>query len=176
MKYGIHAGLLSEQYIADKTELFDAIDSEIARAEKAVIPPSSRVNDILKGVGSCEISTGMKLAELLRRPELDYNILSPVDPTRPDYGKNSPQVFRRAQIELKYAGYIKKQYLEIEAFKKLEAKRLPSDFDYSAIKGIRLEAAQKLNKMKPESIGQASRISGISPADISVLLIYFNFK
>ncbi|MBE6688749.1 MAG: tRNA uridine-5-carboxymethylaminomethyl(34) synthesis enzyme MnmG [Ruminococcaceae bacterium] len=176
MGYGMKAGLLGEKYIADKTALFDAIDSEIARAEKAVIPPSDTVNRILAEAGSCEISTGMKLAELLRRPELDYSILAPADVTRPDYGKDSEQVFRRAQIELKYAGYIKKQYLEIESFKKLEQKRLPENFDYSAIKGIRLEAAQKLNKIKPESIGQASRISGISPADISVLLIYFNMK
>ena len=117
-----------------------------------------------------------KLAEILRRRELGYDVLTPVDTRRPDYGKNNAQIFKRAQIKLKYASYIKKQYLEIEAFKKLESKRLPADFDYSAVKGIRLEAAQKLNKMKPESIGQASRISGISPADISVLLIYFNMK
>lgn len=172
---GKHAGLLTNEYIADKTALFAAIDAEIARAEKTVVP-SSRVNDVLKSVGSCEISGGMKLAELLRRPELDYEILSPADPERPDYGVHSAEIFARAQIELKYAGYIKKQYQEIAAFRKLENKRLPPDFDYSTVKGIRIEAAQKLNKMRPESIGQASRISGISPADISVLLIYFNMK
>ncbi len=176
MDYGKYAGLLSEEYIEEKTRLFADIDAEIARAEKTVIAPSKEVNDILMAASSCPITTGMKLAELLRRPELTYEILSPVDKDRPDYGRNNAEIFSRAQIELKYAGYIKKQYLEIEAFKKLENKRLPEDFDYSQIKGIRLEAAQKLNKMHPQSIGQASRISGISPADISVLLIYFNMK
>jgi len=176
IEYGKHAGLLSEEYIADKEKLFGDIDAEMQRAEKTVIPPSEAVNKILEKAGSCPLTTGAKLADLLRRPEIDYNVLKEVDRERPDYGKNNDEIYRRAQIELKYAGYIKKQYLEIEAFKKLESKKLPSDFDYSEIKGIRLEAAQKLNKMKPESIGQASRISGISPADISVLLIYFNLK
>ncbi|MBQ9939973.1 MAG: tRNA uridine-5-carboxymethylaminomethyl(34) synthesis enzyme MnmG [Clostridia bacterium] len=175
-EYGKYAGLLSEQYIKDKQQLFDNIEQEIKRAEKTVISPTQQVNDILRSVNSCEITTGVKLSDLLRRPEIDYNVLAPVDTERPDYGKDNDRVYLRAQTELKYAGYIKKQYLEIEAFKKLENKKLPSDFDYSQIKGIRLEAAQKLNKMKPESIGQASRISGISPADISVLLIYFNLK
>lgn len=175
-EHAVRTGLVSQEYIQHKKALFEAIDAEIQRAQKAVIPPSQEVNDILRQAGSCEITTGMKLCELLRRPELDYEILSPVDHLRPDYGEYNDQVFRRAQIELKYAGYIKKQYLEIESFKKLESKKLPQDFDYSCVKGIRLEAAQKLNKMKPESIGQASRISGISPADISVLLIYFNMK
>ena len=96
-----------------------------------------------------------------------------VDPTRPD---TSDEVYARAQIEIKYAGYIKKQQMEIEAFKRLENKKLPADFDYSEIKGIRIEACQKLNAIHPLNIGQASRISGISPADVSVLLIYFNMK
>ena len=176
IEYGKHAGLLSAEYIADKEKLFSDIEAEMQRAEKTVIPPSEAVNKILERVNSCPLTTGARLADLLRRPEIDYAVLTEADPSRPHYGKNNDEIFRRAQTELKYAGYIKKQYLEIEAFKKLESKKLPCDFDYSEIKGIRLEAAQKLNKMKPESIGQASRISGISPADISVLLIYFNLK
>jgi tRNA uridine 5-carboxymethylaminomethyl modification enzyme len=113
------------------------------------------------------------LADLIRRPGIGYDDLETVDVTRP---KLAREVFLRAEIEIKYAGYIRKQELEIEAFHRLESKKLPADFDYTEIKGIRLEASQKLNRIHPLNIGQASRISGISPADISVLLIYFNMK
>ncbi len=173
IEYGRYAGLIDDDTYKKKTELFTQIDEEINRCENTFLPPSDRLLEILNLKGSAPVSTGVRIADLIRRPEIEYDDLKDVDFSRPDY---SPQVFERAQIEIKYAGYIKKQQLEIEAFKKMENRKLPADFDYSQIKGIRIEACQKLNAIHPLNIGQASRISGISPADISVLLIYFNMK
>ena len=156
-----------------KMKLFAEIDAEIERAENTFIAPSKELQEILEKHSSSPVTTGIRFGDLVRRPEMSYQILAPVDRTRPEL---SEEVEKRAEIEIKYRGYIKKQELEIEAFKKLENKKLPQDIDYTTIKGIRIEASQKLNKIKPLNIGQASRISGISPADISVLLIYFNMK
>ena len=116
------------------------------------------------------MTTGVRLAELLRRPELSYEKLAPVDPERPELPH---RVKEQAEVKIKYAGYIKRQLAEVARTEKLEFKRLPVPYDYSKVHGIRIEAAQKLNKLQPESVGQASRISGVSPADISVLLILF---
>ena len=113
----------------------------------------------------------MRLIDLLKRPQLDYASLSEVDLTRP---KLDPNIFEQVEIEIKYEGYIQKQLKQVEQMKKLEKKHLPKDFDYKDIKGLRLEAQEKLNKIKPLNIGQASRISGVSPADISVLLIWLS--
>jgi tRNA uridine 5-carboxymethylaminomethyl modification enzyme len=173
IEYGRYAGLIDDERYENKKKLFDEIDKEIERAENTFIAPSKELDAILTENNSAPVTTGIRFGDLIRRPELNYSILKPIDKTRPDL---SEEVERRAQIEIKYRGYIKKQELEVEAFKKLENKRLPEDFDYTEIKGIRIEACQKLNKIKPLNIGQASRISGISPADISVLLIYFNMK
>ena len=107
--------------------------------------------------------------ELLKRPELDYDKLSPIDTSRPDI---DPNIFEQTETEIKYEGYIKRQLIIIDQVRRLEQKKLPKDTDYSAIDGLRLEAREKLNKVRPENIGQASRISGVSPADISVLVIY----
>ena len=125
---------------------------------------------ILEENESTPISSGIKLGELMRRPELSYAKLSPVDKNRPELPE---RVVISAEIEVKYSGYIRRQLAEVEKLAKLENRKLPSDFDYSKITGLRLEAIAKLNKVKPENIGQASRISGVSPADVSVLLIYF---
>ena len=173
IEYGRYAGLIDGERYEKKKKLFDEIDKEIERAENTFIAPSKELDAILTENNSAPVTTGIRFGDLIRRPELNYSILKPIDKTRPDL---SEEVERRAEIEIKYRGYIKKQELEVEAFKKLENKRLPEDFDYTQIKGIRIEASQKLNKIKPLNIGQASRISGISPADISVLLIYFNMK
>ena len=116
----------------------------------------------------------MRLCELLKRPQLDYDVLASVDTTRPD--TLSRAVMTGAQIEIKYEGYIAREMAEVEKFRRMENTLLPKDTDYSQIKGIRIEAAQKLQKIRPESIGQASRISGISPADISVLLIWLKMR
>ncbi|MBR5460187.1 MAG: tRNA uridine-5-carboxymethylaminomethyl(34) synthesis enzyme MnmG [Clostridia bacterium] len=173
IEYGRMAGLVDDERYYAKQRLFEEIGREVARCESTFLPPSEALLEILRAKGSTPVSTGIRLADLIRRPELCYEDLEAVDPTRP---KLSSEVFSRAQVEIKYAGYIKKQELEIEAFKRLENKKLPPDFDYTEIKGIRLEACQKLNAIHPLNIGQASRISGISPADVSVLLIYFNMK
>ncbi|MBE6700608.1 MAG: tRNA uridine-5-carboxymethylaminomethyl(34) synthesis enzyme MnmG [Ruminococcaceae bacterium] len=173
IEYGRYAGLIDESRYAEKQELFSAIDREVERVENTFIAPSETLSEILKEQGSAEVTTGIRLGDLIRRPELSYAILAPVDKTRPELDE---EIGIRAEIEIKYRGYIKKQELEIEAFSKLENKKLPEDVDYTTIKGIRIEASQKLNQIRPLNIGQASRISGISPADISVLLIYFNMK
>ena len=128
-----------------------------------------RLNAILREHETTEIETGVKLAELIRRTELDYQMLAPIDENRPNLTKEEQE---EVNIKVKYEGYIKLQLEQIESFKKLEEKKIPEGIDYDQIKGIRIEARQKLNKFRPISIGQASRISGISPADISVLLIY----
>ena len=135
------------------------------------VPPSEEVNSFLRANGSTEITTGIKLAELLRRPELTYEALGEIDAARPELPRS---VTTTVAIQIKYEGYIKRELAEVERQRKLEEKLLPSDISYSDILGLRLEAAEKLDRIRPMNIGQASRISGVSPADISVLLIYLN--
>jgi len=172
-KKGYMIGLVSEdEYLKQKSE-FDKIEGEVIRAENTYIAPGDEINKILESIDSTPITTGVKLAELLRRPKMTYSLLKTVDKTRPDLDE---RIFERAEIEIKYSGYVKKQNAQIESFKKLENKALPENLDYSQIKGLRLEAIAKLNKIKPLNVGQASRISGVSPADITVLLIYLNLK
>ena len=166
---GHRVGLIGEERYAAFLEKERMIEEEIKRLEKAVVPPSERNNEILRSLSSAELSTGIKLAELLRRPELSYRAIAELDPERPALPS---AVIRTAEIKVKYQGYIKRELSEVERQKKLEDKRLPSDIDYTQILGLRLEAAEKLNKIRPMSIGQASRISGVNPADISVLLIF----
>ena len=167
---GRRVGLISD----DRWQRFEAEQSEVAaelsRVEGLTVAPSPELSQILAENSSAEVTSGVKLAELIRRPELSYEKLAPVDPRRPEL---SHRVREQVEVKIKYAGYIKRQLAEVARTEKLESKRLPAPFDYSTVKGIRLEAAQKLNKLQPESIGQASRISGVSPADISVLLIFF---
>ena len=166
---GYKAGLIGEERYAKFLEKKHMIDGEINRLEKTVVPPSEKNNEILRSLGSSEISTGIKLAELLRRPELSYAAIAEIDESRP---KLPSAVIRTAEIQVKYQGYIKRELSEVERQKKLETKLLPPDIDYSKIVGLRLESAEKLSKIRPVSIGQAARISGVNPADISVLLIY----
>ena len=143
-------------------------EQEYARAKKTVISPTEKVNDILIACGTTPIQTGTKLIDLIRRPQLNYEVLTEVDPERPDYPK---AVFEGAEIEMKYDGYIKRQKADIEEMRRLEQKVLPKDVNYHELVGLRKEAQEKLQQVKPANIGQASRISGVSPADISVLLI-----
>jgi tRNA uridine 5-carboxymethylaminomethyl modification enzyme len=172
-EYGRRVGLLSdgawERFLFRK----DAIQKEIARAGKTVIPPSDVTNALLAAHGSTPIISGATLAELVRRPELSYEILSPLDPHRPELPRS---VFFTVEVEIKYEGYLRRQQSEVERQAKLEEMRLPEDLDYALVKGLRLEAAQKLSQMRPLSLGQASRISGVNPADISVLLVYLGRK
>ena len=146
-------------------------EQELKRISKIVIPPSDKINEILVSRETSPLSTGAKLIDLLRRPQLSYKDLEPVDTTRPDLDAN---IFEQVEIEVKYAGYIEKQLKQVEQMQKLEKKKLPDNFDYTELKGLRLEAQEKLNKIKPLNIGQASRISGVSPADINVLLIWLS--
>lgn len=166
---GHEVGLISEERYQKFLTKKAAIEKEVERLENTVIKPTEKVNQFLAKYGSSPLTTGAKLAELLRRTELKYEDLKEIDEQREEFPKD---VAKEVEIEVKYKGYIKLQQQQVEKFKKLERKLLPQDIDYSEIKGLRLEARQKLNKIKPNSVGQASRISGVSPADISVLLIY----
>ncbi len=166
---GHRVGLIDHERYEKFLEKKKMIDDEIKRLEKTVVPPSERNNEILRSLGSSEITTGIKLAELLRRPELSYEDLRDMDVDRPELPS---AVVRTAQIEVKYQGYFKRELAEVERQKKLEDKILPRDIDYKSIVGLRLESAEKLDKIRPMNIGQASRTSGVNPADISVLLIY----
>ncbi len=147
----------------------EKLQKELERISKTTISPTDQVNSILKAHNTTEISTGVRLIDLLKRPELSYEILKEIDITRPEL---EPNILEQAEIEIKYEGYIKRQLIIIDQVRRLEKKLLPRDTDYSKIEGLRLEAREKLNKVRPENIGQASRISGVSPADISVLVIY----
>ncbi|MCH5304007.1 MAG: tRNA uridine-5-carboxymethylaminomethyl(34) synthesis enzyme MnmG [Ruminococcus sp.] len=146
---------------------------ELKRISKEVVAPSKEINEILVSRETSPLSTGAKLVDLLRRPQISYSDLTPIDKNRPELDSN---IFEQVEIEVKYAGYIEKQLKQVEQMQKLEKKKLPESFDYTEIKGLRLEAQEKLNKIKPLSIGQASRISGVSPADINVLLIWLSQK
>ena len=166
---GYRVGLIGEERYSAFLEKKQMIENEIKRLEKTTVPPSEENNEILRSNNSTEISTGIKLAELLRRPELSYKAIAAMDTERPSLPS---AVVRTAEIQVKYQGYIKRELSEVERQKKLEDKRIPENIDYSAILGLKQESAEKLAKIRPKSIGQASRISGVNPADISVLLIY----
>ena len=168
-KKGYEVGLVSKErydWIIEKERL---IAEEIERCENVKIGASKEVQALLESYGSIPLNTASNIAELIRRPELDYEKLAPIDPDR----KELPyDVVEQVNILIKYDGYIKRQIKQVEQFKKLEKKKLPQNFDYSEINGLRIEAVQKLNKYQPLNIGQASRISGVSPADTSVILVY----
>lgn len=166
---GYKIGLISQQRYEKFLQKKKMIEDEINRVKNTVIAPSEKVNKFLQEKGSSPISTGVKLSDLLKRPELSYDDLKEIDPARPDLPW---YVQDEVEIEIKYEGYIKKQLAQIEQFKKLENKKIPECVDYSQILGLSTEAKQKLSQIRPASIGQASRISGVSPADISVLLIW----
>ncbi len=170
---GRKLGLISDQRWEKFQRKQEQMGAELKRVQSTNLPPSEELNQILVSRGTSPLSTGAKLSDLLKRPQITYEDLTPVDRDRPEY---PPAVFENVEIELKYEGYIKRQLADIEEARRLERKRLPEDVDYSQIKGLRLEAGEKLNKVKPENIGQAGRISGVSPADISVLLIWLAAK
>ena len=168
-KYGHKIGLISDERMNKLNEKIRLIDEEIERVKTVNVGTSEEVQKVLVENGSTELTTGVTLAELIRRPELNYEVLAPIDKHRPELPWD---VQEQVNINLKYEGYIQRQLRQVEHFKKLEGKMIPEELDYFAISGLRKEAMQKLDKFKPRSIGQASRISGVSPADISVLLVY----
>ena len=172
-KYGYRVGLISEeQYEALKVKE-QQIQEEIERVENTYVGTSSNINELLEEYGSTLLSGGSSLAELIRRPELNYKMLAEVDPKRP---KLPEDVQEQVNINIKYDGYIKRQMKQVEQFKKMEEKKIPENINYDEIQSLRIEAKQKLNLYRPINIGQASRISGVSPADISVLLVYLGHK
>jgi tRNA uridine 5-carboxymethylaminomethyl modification enzyme len=170
---GHRVGLIDDSRYERFLEKKRLIDEEIVRINRTNIPPSEEVNALLAERGSTPITTGIKLSELLRRPELSYEILRAIDNDRPVLPS---AVCRTVEISVKYEGYIKRELAEAERKAKLEEKPLPKELDYTTVLGLRLEAAEKLNKVRPSSVGQASRISGVNPADISVLLIYLSAR
>jgi tRNA uridine 5-carboxymethylaminomethyl modification enzyme len=165
---GHRVGLVSDTRLAALREKEKAVEEEIYRLEHTTISPRAEVNAMLEAKGTVPIASGVRFADLLRRPQIGYEDLAPFDVCR----KALPRaVIVEVEIQIKYEGYIRRQKSEVERNRKLENMRLPADLDYAAIEGLRIEARQKLSANRPLTVGQASRISGVSPADISVLLI-----
>lgn len=170
---GYKVGLISEERFGRLLKKEAEIDAEVKRLEETHIGPSQTLNDYLSSCGTEGITNGMTLAKLLKRPQVSYEGLGCIDSARPELDS---EVVEQVELRIKYEGYIKLQLEQVEAMRKLESKLIPDDIDYSAIKGLRLEAAEKLAKIRPANIGQASRISGVNPADVSVLLIWLDLK
>ncbi len=166
---GYEIGLISEERYQKYLQKQDAIACEKQRLERIILPPSEKVLAFLEKIGSTPIKSGIRASELLKRPEVTYKGMQEIDEERP---KLDAAVTEQVEISIKYEGYIKRQQTQAEQFKKLENKKIPEKIDYLQIDGLRLEARQKLDKIRPKSLGQASRISGVSPADIAVLIIY----
>lgn len=172
-KKGYEVGLISEEQYQALLKKEQQIRQEIERVEKATVGKTQEVQELLESYNSTPLTSGSTLGELIRRPELNYEILAPIDKNRPEL---SWDVKEQVNINIKYDGYIRRQLKQVEQFKKLEKKQIPSDINYDEVKSLRIEAVQKLKLYQPLNIGQASRISGVSPADISVLLVYLESR
>ena len=172
-RLGHEIGLIDDERYEKLVNKEKMIEGEISRVNHVNVGTSRNVQDVLKSFGSTELTSGTTLAELMRRPELSYEKLAPIDTERPELPAD---VQEQVDINIKYEGYIKRQLRQVEQFKKMENKKIPDDINYDEIKSLRIEAKQKLNQIRPASIGQASRISGVSPADVSVLLVYLKHE
>lgn len=172
-KIGYEVGLIDEERYQNLLKKEEQIQEEIQRVEYTNIGTSEEVQELLKSYRSTPLTSGSTLAELIRRPELNYECLAPIDKQRKELAHD---VIEQVNINIKYDGYIKRQQRQVAQFKKMESKRIPEDMDYYEVQSLRIEAKQKLSEIRPASIGQASRISGVSPADVSVLLVYLNEK
>ena len=168
-RIGAQIGLIPPQRLRAVEEKYDQVRREVSRLESSGVPASPELNAMLEGKGTAPVTNSARLADLIRRPQVGYADIAPFDPERPEL---PPAVTDEVEIQIKYAGYLARQEKQVEEFKKEESRLLPEDIDYSAIGGLRLEAKEKLAAIRPVSIGQAGRISGVSPADIAVLLIY----
>jgi tRNA uridine 5-carboxymethylaminomethyl modification enzyme len=166
---GYRIGLVSGERLAAVREKYAMVDGEIARLEKTHLPPSDALTAFLTARGTTAPASGVSLADLLRRPQVDYASLAPFDPQRPALDR---EVWRQAEISLKYEGYIARQEKQAAEFRRLENRLLPADIDYLSIPTLRIEARQKLDRIRPESFGQAGRISGVSPADMTALMVW----
>ena len=170
-EYGYEIGLISEERYNKFKKKLELIAQERERVESVTIAPSPEINEVLVSRETAPMKTGIRLAELIKRPQLDYECLTPFDKTRPELPAD---VFEQVEIDLKYEGYIKRQQAKVDEMRRLEVKKIPADIDYDDVYSLRLEAREKLKKVRPESVGQASRISGVSPSDVSVLLIHLS--
>ena len=170
---GHRIGLVSEERLAAVKAKYAAVAAEIDRLEHTHLTPTDALNALLTERGTAPVSAGVSLAELVRRPQLDYAALAPFDPERPPLSR---AIGQQVELRLKYEGYIRRQLKQVEEFSRLEQRRIPRNFDYDRVTGLRLEAREKLKKIRPESFGQASRISGVSPADLAVLMVYSNLQ
>ena len=168
-EYGYKAGLISEERYTAFKEKLRLIEEESERVKNVSIKKTPELDAALVSRGTSPLEKGLKMAELLKRPLVDYDLLAPFDPERPDL---PGEIFEQVEIDIKYEGYIKRQQAQINEMKRLEVQRIPDGTDYSAISGLRLEAREKLARVKPETVGQAGRISGVSPADINVLIVW----
>ncbi|MBQ9673339.1 MAG: tRNA uridine-5-carboxymethylaminomethyl(34) synthesis enzyme MnmG [Ruminococcus sp.] len=168
---GRELGLISDNRWEKYTEKQELKKQEYKRIKNTVFSPTDELNKILVSRETSEVNTGVRMLDLLKRPQINYECLTSIDTNRPNIDSN---IFEQVEIEIKYEGYIQKQLEQVEKMRRLEKKKLPNDVDYSTVTGLRLEAQEKLNKVRPQNIGQASRISGVSPADISVLLIWLS--
>ena len=170
---GHRIGLVSDARLKAVEEKYRAVDAEMRRLERTHVAPSQALDKLLTEKGTAPTTTGASLADLLRRPQLSYKDLAPFDPDRPALDH---AVTQQAEIRLKYAGYIRRQLKQVAEFERLERRVLPSDLDYTTVTCLRLEARQKLQEIRPANIGQASRISGVSPADIAALMVYLQME
>ncbi|MCD8016731.1 MAG: tRNA uridine-5-carboxymethylaminomethyl(34) synthesis enzyme MnmG [Oscillospiraceae bacterium] len=168
---GCHVGLVPEERLREVERKYAQVEAELARLEHTGLAPSEELNAVLTERDTAPVTDGATLAELIRRPQIGYADLAPFDPERPELPR---QVSEQVEIELKYAGYIRRQLRQVEEFSRMEERRLPEDIDYSAITGLRLEARQKLSRVRPVSLGQAGRISGVSPADLAALMVWLS--
>jgi len=170
---GYRIGLISESRYNRLLDKIEKVNNEIKRVSMLNVSPNAEINEFLEKAGTSILSTGCKLADLIRRPKISYKSLAPFDPERPQL---SDEVAEQVELQIKYEGYISKQLAQIEQMRKHESKKLPENLDYSCVYGLRLEAVEKLNKIQPSSLGQASRISGVSPADISLLDVWLQHE
>ena len=173
MGYGLMLGLISPERYAGMEEKYEMAKKEISRLKKTSVPPTEQLNSILEGCGTTPVATGIPLLDLLKRPQITYADLAPVDTERPDLRR---AVIEQVEIQVKYEGYIKRGLKEIEEQKRLEDRLLPEDIDYLSLHLLRTEARQKLDAIRPRTLGQAGRISGVSPADIGGLIVYLSSR
>jgi tRNA uridine 5-carboxymethylaminomethyl modification enzyme len=166
---GHSIGLISDERYERFLNKKAQTEQEIKRVNKVNIAPTQAVNELLTSLNTTPLETGAKLSELMRRPELNYDLLAPIDTERPQL---DDEVREQVNIQIKYEGYIKRQQQQVEQFKRLEERRIPADINYDDVMGLRIEARQKLAQVRPVSIGQAGRISGVSPADVNMLLVH----
>ena len=170
---GHRVGLISDAWYQAVREKYVLVEREIKRLEACGVAESDGLNAYLTAAGTAPVKGSARMSDLVRRPQLSYEGLAPFDPERPSL---SPEIQEEVEIQVKYAGYIQRQLRQVEQFQKEESRLLPEDIDYEAISGLRLEARQKLSAIRPMNLGQASRVSGVSPADIAVLMVYLELK